>query len=247
MSEQRFCVVIPVYNHHHALAQTVAKLSPFELPAILVDDGSNDACKAELARVAQLYNLELVTLATNTGKGGAVKAGINRAQELGYSHALQIDADGQHDTRALPTFLNLAKQTPQALICGVPEYDASVPKARFYLRYLTHVWVWINTLSLSIIDSMCGFRVYPLAASCHLIDTAAPGDRMEFDTEFIVNWYWAGLPLVQLQTKVIYPAHNTSRFRPFQDNVRISWMHARLFFRMLPRAPSLLVRKQDSR
>jgi hypothetical protein len=38
-----------------------------------------------------------------------------------------------------------------------------VPKGRLYGRYATHVWIWINTLSFEIRDSMCGYRVYPLA------------------------------------------------------------------------------------
>src|SRR4029450_12982492 len=86
------------------------------------------------------------------------------AAEAGYTHALQIDADGQHQVSEIPRFLEQAAAYPQALIVGCPAYGKAVPSLRLYLRYLTHVWVWINTLSLQIKDSMCGFRVYPLPA-----------------------------------------------------------------------------------
>ncbi|MFP3747745.1 glycosyltransferase family 2 protein, partial [Achromobacter sp. SIMBA_011] len=87
-----------------------------------------------------------------------------------YTHALQIDADGQHDAADVPRFLAAAAAHPRAVVLGQPVYDESVPKARLYGRYLTHVWVWIETLSFTIRDSMCGFRLYPLDLACALID-----------------------------------------------------------------------------
>src|SRR6185295_10895949 len=87
---------------------------------------------------------------------------------------LQIDADGQHDAPDIPKFLARARAKPGAVICGVPVYDESVPMGRLVGRYATHVWVWINSLSLEIRDSMCGFRVYPLAPVVRLFGAARP-------------------------------------------------------------------------
>src|SRR3546814_7870841 len=95
-------------------------------------------------------------------------AGFAAAATDGYSHALQFDADGQHNAADVPRLLALAAAHPQALITGVPKYDASVPKSRLYGRYITPVWVWINTLSLRIRDLMLGFRVYPLAITLQI-------------------------------------------------------------------------------
>jgi hypothetical protein len=162
---------------------------------------------------------------------------------LNFTHALQIDADGQHDTDDIEHFMKQARIAPRALIAGYPAYDKSVPKARYYGRYASHVWVWINTLSTTIIDSMCGFRVYPLMESCALLARCHTGNRMDFDGEFIVRWHWAGHPLVQVQTRVTYPPGGISHFRLLHDNALISWMHARLFFLMIPRLPKLLARK----
>ena len=96
---------------------------------------------------------------------------------------MQIDADHQHRPSDISRLLALAATRPEALITGIPVYDASVPKARLYGRYATHVWVWINTLSQEIRDSMCGFRVYPLATALNVWQTSNIGRRMEFDTE----------------------------------------------------------------
>ena len=110
-------------------------------------------------------------------------------------------------------------------------------------RYLTHVWVWINTLSFAIRDSMCGFRVYPLPPVLRLMDEETIGLRMDFDVEVLVRLFWRGIVVHNLPTRVTYPLDGVSHFDVWRDNVRISRMHARLFFGMLRRLPRLLVRR----
>ncbi len=237
------CAVIPVYNHGDAVGAVVQAVRAHGLPCILVDDGSDARCASVLDGLAAVENAILLRLARNRGKGGAMEAGLRQAFASGYTHALQIDADGQHDVRDIPAFLALAAAAPDGLICGAPVYDNSVPRARLYGRYATHVWVWINTLSLSIRDSMCGFRVYPLAATIHLLDRVRIGRRMDFDTDIAVRLLWDGIKVVNQPTQVRYPADGVSHFRMWRDNVLISAMHARLFFGMLLRFPRLLWRK----
>lgn len=243
MSTANYCAIIPVYNHEQMLPQTVEATLAY-LPVILIDDGSRPECHAVMQDLAERYSdVTLVTRTHNGGKGAAVKTGLRAAAEKGYSHALQIDADGQHNTDDIPRFIARSQQQPQTLIAGRPQYDDSVPRARLYGRYATHIWVWINTLSLTIKDSMCGFRVYPLTQSVALLDRSHIGDRMDFDTEFIVRWYWCGYPIEQLLTAVTYPEHGVSHFLAWRDNKLISLMHARLFFGMLWRSPQLLWRR----
>ena len=239
------CVVIPVYNHEGAIGAVLAGLLRHDVPCILVDDGSSAACAQVLDALADRHpqRVTLVRLAHNQGKGVAVLRGFESAAQLGYSHVLQIDADGQHDTADVPRFLAQAEAHPAAIIAGHPVYDESVPKARLYGRYATHVWVWINTLSFDIKDSMCGLRVYPVAAVTALAARRSIGARMNFDTDILVRLYWDGLAVINLPTRVSYPADGVSHFRVWRDNVLISWMHTKLFFGMLPRIPRLLARK----
>ncbi|KAA5845009.1 glycosyltransferase family 2 protein [Pseudomonas chlororaphis] len=237
------CAVIPVYNHEAAVPAVVEALLASGLPCVLVDDASSPACAAVLEQLAEREQVFLVKLAVNQGKGGAVMAGLREASRLGFSHALQVDADGQHDLRDVDNFIATSRTHPEALVCGYPQYDASVPKGRFYARYLTHVWVWINTLSLQIPDSMCGFRVYPLPPILALIDSVKIGQRMDFDTDILVRLSWRNQPMRWLPTQVRYPADGLSHFRLLHDNLLISSMHARLFFGMLLRAPLILWRR----
>lgn len=228
------CLLIPCYNHAGPLAAVLARLAEFELPCLLVDDGSEPVAAAALDALAARYPwVSLLRHPHNQGKGGAVMTGLRRAHELGFSHALQVDADGQHDLTDLPALLAEARQHPAALVSGRPLYDDSVPKGRLYGRYITHVWVWIETLSFAIKDSMCGFRVYPLAPTCALLERVTLGRRMDFDTEVMVRLHWAGVPMRFVPTRVIYPVDGRSHFRLFRDNLDISWMHTRLVCRLL--------------
>jgi len=238
-------ILIPVYNHEQAIGDTLQDALQYNYPILLVDDGSSPACREVLQTLTDRYSarVSLLRLENNGGKGAAVKAGFIESHAQGYSHALQVDADGQHDLSDVVTFMRMGENNPRAMIAGVPLYDQSVPKVRYYSRYLTHVWVWINTLSLEIKDSMCGFRLYPLASIIQLLDQERCGDRMDFDTEIIVRWLWRGGDIKNLVTKVHYPVDGVSHFDALHDNFLISCMHTRLFFGMLKRLPTLLWRK----
>ncbi|RPH22482.1 glycosyl transferase [Citrobacter youngae] len=241
------CVLIPCYNHGAMMSGVLDRLQPFNLPCIVVDDGSDKTTQDELARLAAEYsNLTLIRLPVNAGKGAAVISGIQAAADAGFSHAVQVDADGQHAIEDIPRLLALAKEHPAALISGQPIYDDSVPRSRLYGRWVTHIWVWIETLSLQLKDSMCGFRVYPVAPTRQLAQRVTLGKRMDFDTEVMVRLYWQGNPSYFIPTRVIYPQDGLSHFDALKDNLRISLMHTRLFFGMLPRIPSLLFRRSST-
>ena len=238
------CVLIPCYNHGAMMPRVLARLEPFNLPCIVVDDGSDASTRQELERLAaEIASLTLIRLPQNAGKGAAVIRGLQAAAQAGFSHAVQVDADGQHAIEDIPQLLALAQKHPEALISGQPVYDDSIPRSRLYGRWITHVWVWIETLSLQLKDSMCGFRVYPLAPTLRLAKRVTLGKRMDFDTEVMVRLYWQGNTSYFVPTRVTYPPDGVSHFDAFRDNCRISLMHTRLFLGMLPRIPSLLFRR----
>lgn len=239
-----YSIVIPVYNHPHYLADLVQHLSQFQYPIILVNDGSDAACTAILHQLAQHNVLvDLVEHPENLGKGQAVITGLQHAAQLGMSHVLQIDADGQHCWDDVAKFIALSQQHPQAMVIGQPVFDASVPKKRLYGRYVTHFWVWLNSLSFEIKDSMCGFRIYPLAQTIPVLNTARFQPRMGFDSEILVRLKWENIQFINVPTKVIYPEHGISHFNVWRDNLGLSKAHARLFAGMLIRLPKLVWHK----
>ena len=237
------CIIIPVYNHHKKFNNVVDQLRPLQIPCFVIDDGSDSACQQALNAINEKEPwMTLIRLDPNQGKGAAVCKGFRTAHEQGFSHALQVDSDGQHDLKDVPKFIETAKQHPQALIAGARSYQA-MPKNRRYGRFITDFWVWINTLSTNIKDSMCGYRLYPLDQTIALLNKTNIGRRMDFDTDIMVRLYWDNIELVQIDTAVVYQDEIVSHFDLVKDNIRISKMHTKLFFGMLVRLPGIVIQR----
>jgi len=232
--------VIPVFNHHRTVAGVAAALKANGLALILVDDGSQENCRVALDLLARESGATLVRLDVNGGKGAAVIAGLRAARAAGFTHALQIDADGQHALSDVPRFIEAARLAPRAVICGRPLFDESLPRARLVGRRINQFFVRLETLSFTKIrDAMCGFRVYPIGSTLELVDGV--GKRMDFDVEVLVKLAWRGRALRWIDTRVSYPADGISHYRFLFDNALLVRMHARLLLGMIWRAPRMIL------
>lgn len=246
MSDFRACAIIPTHNHVNALDTILTRLREAQLPIIVIDDGSDPAIGERIEEVCGNHaEVEYQRHAFNGGKGFAVMCGVARARERGFTHAVQIDADGQHDLSSLSTLLQTARANPTAIVSGEPHYDRQMPLARRIWRPFTNFWVAVNAVSLHMPDAMCGFRVYPVDAVLELVRRSVRGRRMDFDVEILVKAHWAGIPLVGVPVGVKYPQDNFSNFDVLRDNILLSAMQARLFFGMLWRLPRLAFRRRN--
>lgn len=226
--------LIPHYNHSATIAFVARRMREFGLDVLIVDDGSDEQCKRVLQETAD-RGIEVLYRPVNGGKGAAVKTGLKYAEEHGYTHVLQVDADAQHCLEDTQKLLDAAKEHPDALVCGWPQYGSDAPKARLYGRKITDFWNMLHTWSADIKDGMCGFRLFPVAPTLAVIREEFVGDRMDFDTEILIRLYWRGVKLLWIKTPVRYAEGGVSHFHAWADNVRISKMHARLFLEMLRR------------
>ena len=244
----KLCAVIPVYRHGETAGAVVRALAENGISSVLVDDGNTGASKIALYAIKDEFpDADIIPLKKNGGKGAAVCAGLLRAHGLGYTHALQIDADGQHDPASIPFFAKAAAKHPDDLICGLPAYDATAPKSRETGRKITNFWVMLETLSMDIPDAMCGFRVYPLRQVCPIVKKGFSDYRMGFDIEILVRLHWAGVSIRFYPVKVIYTKNGISNFRMLRDNIAISKTHTLLFLGMIPRIPRILMHKKKGK
>jgi glycosyltransferase involved in cell wall biosynthesis len=236
------CLLIPIYNHKGEIGGVVEALEPAHLPCLIVDDGSNAATRAVLEELADRYPFVSVHHRPhNGGRGAALKTGYRLAFEGGFSHALQLDADAQHDTGDLPRFLAEMERAPEALVLGAPQFDETAPRSRLYGRQLSRAMVWLATLSFDVTDPLCGFRGIPLAATVALLDSVATGDHMEFDPQLVIRLHWAGVRVRNIPTRVVYRSGGLSHFEPVRDNVRLSAVYAASLAGALLRLPRRLM------
>ena len=239
-------VLIPSYNTGPILVETVRAARAHWNPVWVVLDGStDDSCERLAPLVTADPGLRVLELARNSGKGAAVLHGIRAAAAAGFTHALTMDSDGQHPAALIPEFMAASQSAPDALVLGLPVFDASAPAVRVRGRKVSNWWANLETLWSGIGDSLFGFRVYPIAPLERVMARTPWMRRFDFDVEAAVKLVWAGLRPINRPAPVRYlrpDEGGVSHFRYVRDNLLLSWMHLRLMLGFLVRLPWLLAR-----
>lgn len=235
MSEHRIAVVIPTFDNPDTVRDVVERVSRHVPDVFVVDDGSGEATRAVVEKIGRDRLARVHHRPVNGGKGAACIDGFELALRSGFTHALQVDADGQHDLDDIPRFVELSKAVPEALVTGRPVFGADVPFGRKHGRKLSNFFCHVETLGRVVDDPMCGFRIYPLSGG----RWRECGPRMEFDVEVAVRMVWDGTPVINVPTHVLYPEGGVSHFRLFIDNVRVTAVHTRMCLRTIARWPTI--------
>jgi uncharacterized protein (DUF2062 family) len=210
------CILIPCFNHS-ATVGAVASAALAHSPVIVVDDGSTQV-------LPDLTGCDVLRLPQNGGKAGALRAGFKRAVELGFTHAITMDADGQHFAEDLPKFLTAIKGQPDAYLVGVRNFrESGCPTHRRRSNAISTFWYRVET-GVRLRDTQCGFRAYPLALVEQL---RIRSNRYAYELEFMVRAAWVGTAIVPVPVKCTYAEAATagSHFRPVRDFVHITNMN----------------------
>jgi hypothetical protein len=165
-----------------------------------------------------------------------VLTGAREALGAGFTHALVMDADGQHPAGRIREFMETSMRDPGALVCGRPVFGPEAPRARLYGRKLSVWLVRLQTAGKGAADPLFGFRVYPLEALVRVLGSTRGGRGYDFDPEVAVRLAWAGTPAINLDAACVYvePGRGgVSHFRYVRDNIRMVAMHARLICEMI--------------
>jgi len=231
-------VIIPSYNSGAKLIETVRQALARWQPVWVVMDGSTDGSTAALAKLVVSENgLRVLSLERNSGKGAAVLHALLAAGSEGFTHALVLDADGQHAAADIGRFMQTSQKNPEAMVLGRPQFAADAPASRRHGRLVGNWWANLETFWGGIEDSLFGFRVYPIQESARILQRIRGARRFDFDTELAVRLFWAGVPPINLPTPVQYfkPAEGgTSHFHYLRDNLLLIRRHTLLVFEMLP-------------
>lgn len=244
-------VLIPSYNTGGRVLQTVWDASRIWQPVWVVVDGSTDGSLEALQALSRNdENIRVLTLPRNQGKGAAILHGLREAQAAGFTHAMTMDADGQHPNDKIRDFMATSAANPDALILGLPVFDASAPRVRVHGRKLSNWCAELETLGAGIGDTLYGFRIYPVAPLREIMERQTWMRRFDFDAEAAVRLCWRGMRPINIEAPVKYfrpDEGGVSHFRYLRDNVLLTWMHTRLILEGLVRMPYLLWRRLGAR
>lgn len=240
-------VLIPSYNPGPKVYETVREARAHWSPVWVVVDGSDDGSAEGLQQLAaQDPGLRVIVLPVNSGKGAAVLHGLDLAAGCGMTHALTMDSDGQHPADLIPSFMAASAARPDAMVLGVPVFDASAPALRVNGRKVSNGWANLETLWAGIGDSLFGFRVYPIQPLREVMAGQRWMRRFDFDPEAVVRMCWKGVVPLNLPAPVRYfrpEEGGVSHFNYLRDNLLLTWMHSRLLLGFLVRLPWLVVRR----
>ncbi len=240
-------VLIPSYNTGARLFTTVAAIRRQGWPMQVVIDGSTDGTGDELARIAaDDSDLHVHVLASNEGKGAAILHGLRLAEARGFTHAVTVDADGQHSTAHLDRLIALSRAHPDSMVLGVPVFDASAPAIRVAGHRLANFWTHLVTLWAGIDDSLFGFRIYPIKPLLREFEATRWMRRFDFDSEAVIRLSWQGVSAINLRTPVRYfrqEQGGVSHFRYLRDNLLLIFMYLRLFAELPARLPIILAQR----
>ncbi|MBN8614365.1 MAG: glycosyltransferase family 2 protein [Deltaproteobacteria bacterium] len=231
MDAFRPCILVPTYDNPRTIRDVVVAVRALCPHVVVVDDASGSENQAAVEALGKEGLAITTRRAKNGGKGAAVKTGFELARQHGFTHALQVDADGQHALDDIARFLEIGASRPDACVLGQPIFDETAPTHRMFLRRVTIFWTRREVGDDRVGDPLCGFRLYPIEAA---LATRTPGDRMDFDPEIVVRLAWADVPFVHVPTKVRYfttAEGGVSHWRAFEDNWLIAKMHTRLMWR----------------
>jgi glycosyltransferase involved in cell wall biosynthesis len=240
-------VIIPSFNSGQKLVETVRAARSFWNPVWVVVDGSTDDSPAIVQAMAEAdRGLRVIVVPHNRGKGAAVLRGLEEASRVGLTHAITMDADGQHPAEWIPKFFLQSRENPGAMILGKPIFDASAPALRVGGRRISNGWANLETLWSGVGDSLFGMRAYPIKPLLDIMTATKWMRRYDFDAEAAVRLVWAGVRPVNLPTPVRYfrpEEGGVTHFRYGRDNALLTCMHARLFLEFLVRLPVLIYRR----
>lgn len=225
----RAIVVIPAYNEAKAIGRVVRELKEWNVPVVVVDDGSAD----ETSGRAREAGAVVLRNEVNRGKGESLIRGFKYALDEGREFILTFDGDGQHDPSLLPVLLRAQEKDDAEVVVGRREMSwRAMPRVRFATnRCMSAVVTWMGGKRLA--DTQCGLRLFRDTVVRELLFGRKPkifSRRYDFESELLIEACYHKFRVAEVDVPTVYNGAASS-IRPFMDTVRFFGMMARILWR----------------
>jgi len=192
-------IIIPTYNPpdtFSSLLKSIRKIT--SNPIIIIDDGSTPKINMDYSGVIVLRNRH------NQGKGYTLIKGFQYAVNEGFTHAITIDADYQHDPELINSFLEYDENIN--LVLGTRNFTEDMPIHRRISNKLTSYIISL-LCGKTVLDSQCGYRRYKLKDVC---SESFHEKGFQFESEVLIKLLRNNCTHANLEIPTIYSRENSS-------------------------------------
>ena len=220
--EEKNVIIIPAYEPDEKLLILIEELKLLGLIYIIViDDGSGEQYqkifKSAVDSGACVFHHE-----KNMGKGQSIKTAISimlkKIQNI--NGFITADSDNQHKAKDIMRVANKLNECPDNLILGVRDFtNKNVPWKSRNGNKFSSMYFKLTT-GVKCLDTQTGLRGIPVSMTELALDV--PGERYEYEMNFLIAVVKNGLPIYNLPIETVYNDKNSgSHFRTFADSFRI--------------------------
>ena len=221
--EKQQLVIVPTYNNPKTIVAVALDIVSHGYTALIVDDGS-DIIIESLFKEDEKEDVLFVRHEVNKGKGQAIISGLTKVKELGYTHALSIDGDGQHLASQAKKLFNVYEEN--SILIGARNFNLDdVPNGSKFGRWFSNFWACWDT-GYEITDSLSGYRIYPIS----ILNLDIKTTRFDWEMEALVRHADAGNCIKEVAIECYYPTadERVSHFKKFEDTAAIVWVHIQI-------------------
>ena len=211
MKNKKIGVLICAYNEEKHVRKVVDNCLKKIKRVIVVNDGSKDNTLKELKKT----KAKIIDLKENQGKGVALKRGFEYGWKEKYDYFILLDADGQHDPKEIPNFIEAINQGYDLIIGSRTKRHSDMPYFRRFSNFLSSSLLSIRKKTW-IKDTQSGYRALNLNL---LKKIELRRKRYDLESEILIKMIKKGARLKNLKIKTIY-GEETSTIHPIKDTYR---------------------------
>ena len=210
----KICAIVPAFNETDVIADVVTCARRYVAEVVVIDDGSTDETYAQ----AKQAGATCLRLAQNSGKGTAVRLGLDYVRDRGFTHVLFMDGDGQHRPEDIPRLIAGA-HNGAAMVIGTRSFDKVAMPASRHFSNTVGSRIASKLVGRHVLDSQSGFRLVRLDA---LRPLRLRSRRYEFEMELLIKLCRHGATLVHVPVAAVYDGGMArSKMRPVRDTIWI--------------------------
>ncbi len=222
--------LIPAYQPDGKLVHIVQSLVNLKFKVFVVNDGSNNVDSIKVLQEISKF-CELINLTQNSGKGAAIKAGLNkiRSLKLTESYIVTLDSDGQHLPKDAERVLEKLIKGDSDIVLGVRNFFKNRIPFRSFFGNLMTAFLLFGLNKRMLLDTQTGLRAFRF----DLIEEMMQVSETNYDWEFaVLSKFLAGNRKISTCkiTTIYEPGNPSSHFSKITDSARIYFVFLKYFF-----------------